>query len=321
MRVFITGAAGYVGSNLVLRLLQEPAVQELTLLVRSPDKGDMLLRSLPGDISRVKLVHGDLQDALAMDLNYDAVIHGAALRIADSARDPVQAIQVNLLTAWELIQRAQHCGAGSFIFLSTQAVYDFRHALLPVGELGPLKPGGLYAMTKLAAEQALQRNCQGGTMRWAALRMSRVYGWGLNTPWQELAGKFARDTVQGRLTVTNGRNEYDMVHIRDVCEFIVQLLKHPGGWNEIYNVGAGEICSVDRLAQICSRTAADMGLTPPEIIRPEVPAGEEQHFFLDISKARSRLGWIPQVSLEEGIKELLAALIASQSRQDEPFRP
>lgn len=315
MRVFLTGAAGYVGNNLVLRLLQEPALQELALLVRSSDKADILMRSLPGDISRVKLIPGDLQDALAMDLNYDVVIHAAALRIADSVRDPVQAIQVNLLNTWELIQRAQHCGAGYFVFLSTQAVYDFRSALLPVEETGLLKPGGLYAMTKLAMEQALQRTCRDGTMRWAALRMSRVYGWGLNTPWQELAGKFARDTVQGRLTVANGSNEYDMVHIRDVCELIVQLLNHPQGWNEIYNVGAGEICSVDRLAQICSRTAADMGLTPPEIIRPEVPAGEEQHFFLDISKARSRLGWTPQVSLEEGMKELLAVLIASQSGQ------
>lgn len=45
-----------------------------------------------------------------------------------------------------------------------------------------------------------------------------------------------------------------------------------------------------------------MGLTPPEIDHPEIPAGEEQYFFLDISKARSRLGWTPQVSLEEGMK-------------------
>ena len=309
MRVFLTGATGYVGSNLALQLLRKPEIKELTLLVRNQEKAIRLLQQLHPFRDRIKFACGDLEYAASLQLDYDVIIHAAAVRIPESNNSPEVAIQVNLLSTLNIIQQAQRSGAGFFIFLSTQAVYDFKNNSLPVGEYGLVKPEGIYAFTKFAVEQWLQNKVPKNSMRWAALRLSKVYGLGLNTPWDQLVGKFCLEASRGgQIKVWNGDNEYDLVHIRDVTDFVINLIYQPDGiWNQVYNVGGGMLCTVDQLAETCRSAAVELGLTPPQIIHKQDPNAEEQHFFLDIAKALDELGWKPRVSLHQGVKELISA--------------
>lgn len=312
MRVFLTGATGYVGSNLLLQLLIKPEISEIALLIRN-QKGTQLIEELRSYQERINLVYGDLNDVSRLPLNYDVIIHAAAVRIPESEISPERAVQVNLLSTLELMQQAHRSGAGCFIFLSTQAVYDFKNNPLPVKESGLIDPGGVYGLTKFAAELGLQHIAGDHTMRWAVLRLARVYGLGLNTPWDQLIAKFCLESARGRqIKVWNGSNEYDFVHVRDVSDFVINLLfQCPENWNQVYNVGGGQIYSVNQLAETCRWAAYEMGLTPPEIIHTQNLEAAEQHFFLDISKARQQLGWEPRVSLSEGVRELICTAASS----------
>ncbi len=306
MRVFLTGGTGFIGSNLVLRMLEEDDIDQIALLVRDEDKAANLFSQILVSDRRLKLVPGDLCQAATFDLDYDIIIHCAAIRMPESEKSAERAVRVNLLETLEFMHQAQRSCSGSFVYMSTQAVYDFKANTLPVPEDGAIKPANTYAFTKFAAEQAIPYIFAGSSTRWAVLRSTRVYGLGVGTPWDQLVGKFCRESSQsGVLEVWNGDNKFDLIHIKDIGDLILQLLAQGDEkWNQIYNAGGGATYSVDRLAEICREGAVELGLTPPAIIRPQA-SGPEQHFFLDISKARDRLGWSPKVTLREGIRELI----------------
>lgn len=314
MRVFLTGATGYVGSNLALQLLKNPEIEELTLLIRSAEKGRILLQDLHSFQDRINLVFGDLAYAASLPLDYDAIIHAAAVRIPESNKNPEIAVQTNLLSTLDFIQQAQRSGVGRFIFLSTQAIYDFKNNTLPVGECGLVKPEGIYAFTKFTVEQWLHNRLPPNSMSWVILRLSRVYGLGFNTAWDQLVHKFCLESARGNnIKVWNSSNEYDFIHVKDVSSFIVNILSQPANnWNQIYNVGGGEICNVEHLVEVCFSEAHKLGLPPADVTHLQSLVDNEQHCFLDISKAREKLYWTPRVALSDGVRELIGEAVFRQ---------
>ena len=105
----------------------------------------------------------------------------------------------------------------------------------------------------------------------------------------------------------DGNQRYDFIHVSDIAHFVVKMLDmYPDGWNDIYNIGAGGSVSLNELVGCLAEIAAELGL-PPVSVEQYLYATSNApiHLELDITRARTRLGWTPHQPLQEGLREYL----------------
>lgn len=306
--VLVTGASGYVGANLVARLLNEPDVEAVVAAVRNEAAGDCL-REVLGDSPRLKLVYGVLPDVPWSLDGIRTVIHTAGVR--SPIDDDGNLMLVNVEGTRRLIEAARRSQVERFIYVSTQAVYGT--ARKPLWSEGlPALPETVYALSKWAGELLCLQD-RGDRMQTVVLRVARVYGWGHFLRWTELPHKFAAQAVHGDalMIYAGGHERVDMVHIRDLNEAIVRAcaLPLPEAQRVVLNIGGGQPIAVAELARICQAAANEAGLTTPVIAHTGSPNGVTREFGMDIRRARTQLGWSPSVSLTEGSRELIEAVL------------
>jgi len=310
MNVLITGATGYLGANLTIKLCQVEKITKIQVLARSREKG-RALSSRIADPERVEFRWGDLMEWQG-DLNdVDAVIHLAAVRGPQYCEaHSAEAIEMNIEGTRRLVEMARQAGIPRFIFVSSQIVYG-KQDTVPFHEALTPYPQGVYAVTKYAGE-VITRSLENSQTKFAILRPSRVYGFGLFMRWEELLGKFAMLTAKGeRLSIYgDGEQLVDLVHVKDVGEFILTLLmtEREEVWNQVYNVGGGQPISINELANIYIEAARELGLNPPpkDFVAPEIQEEVRAH-WLDTTKARNHLGWATTTTIKEDVEELIQA--------------
>lgn len=311
MRVFLTGASGYLGSNLLTFLLRNPTITFLTCLVRK-EKDFETLQNLSTQTARVHLLLGDITapETYAQSLEgIDVVIHAAAMRGIELCNSyPNEAIRVNVYGTMQLLEASLRAGVHRFLFCSSQAVYS-TSSPSPYREDAAPHPTTVYGITKYRGELLVQEAAEQG-MEFLILRFSRLYGWGTSMRDDELPHRFARYALESHLlpVYNDGEDVLDLVHIRDAVSATLFFLQSCRTiWNTTYNIGGGQPISVLQLAQLYARLCRDLGLPTPEIRVYPAPLGRKPTIFhLDITKA-AKVGWSPTISLREGITELLLA--------------
>lgn len=301
MNVLVTGATGYLGAE-VIRALLGNREHKLFALVRSQEKFQRLFQWCHADSERLIAVKTDIFKLKRLPPDTDTIIHTAAFRF-DS--NPTEAKEVNIEGTANLLRLAADSNVKRFIFTSSQSVYGLKGA--PWNEKAKPDPQTVYARTKYAAEQLIQKN-KGG-MDFVILRFSRFYGVSLFMHWDELVGKFARLIQDGKpLPVYgDGTQRLDLLHVEDAARCVLRLLQiYPRGWNDSYNVGGGGSVSLNELVECLAKVTAELGLPPLTIERhPDMAGNSPLHLELDIGYARDRLGWSPRHTLPEGLKECL----------------
>ncbi|MBU0495627.1 MAG: NAD-dependent epimerase/dehydratase family protein [Chloroflexi bacterium] len=307
-RILVTGAAGYIGANLVAALLDRAEVTDLWAGVRDPAAQARLLTAFSGE-SRLHVVRGDLVNQLwPLPLaGVDVIVHAAGLRPAGPSHDAAAFLLANAEGTRRLLAAARAAGVARLVYLSSQSIYGTSRPPL-WSEALPAQPETPYALSKWAGE-LLCSGCA-GRPETVVLRCARVYGQGHFLRWDELPHRFARCSATGQpMSVRGGGHDrLDLLHIRDLCAAIVRacgLPLVPGGY-AVFNVGGGQPVSVMQLALSCQALAVECGLPAPAIdmIGPEV---EVRHLGMDIRRASAHLGWSPGVGLEEGLGELMDA--------------
>jgi len=293
VRAVVTGGAGFIGSHVVEALLERGdevhVVDNLATGRRENLAHDATLHEI--DIR-------EPLDDLFGDVRPETIVHLAAQAdVGTSVEKPLFDAEVNVVGTLNVLEAARPHGA-QIVFSSTGgAIYG--ECERPAREDDPRRPVSPYGTAKLAAEEYLATwNRLHGT-RHVALRFANVFG-----PRQlpKLEGGVVAifmdrlRTAEGVTIFGDGRQTRDFVYVGDVVAAVLAALGRDGG---PYNVGTGQETSVLELFDACRRTAGMDAEARHEPARP----GDALRSVLDVSLAERALGWRPQTSLEDGLRE------------------
>lgn len=302
MKVLCTGGAGFVGSNLVDRLIKDG--HEVTVIDNlSTGKRENLNPAAAFVQASIEDYHFD---QLAPQ---DVVFHLAALaRIQPSIADPVEFHRTNVLGSLRLFKAAVDWGA-RVVFSSSSSIYGDAE-ILPVGEMEESAPASPYALQKLICEQYLKLFADLYGLQAIALRYFNVYGERQITAgaYAAVVGIFMAQHAAGApfTIVGDGEQRRDFTYVGDVVEANVKAATVPardtGRPNfEIVNIGTGSNTSMNELAAAISQDH------PREYI-PE-RKGEARETRAAIGKAVAMLEWHPTVAIEDWIKKTMGKTV------------
>ncbi len=308
IRVLLTGGGGFIGSAFLLK-----CPQYISVLSIDHGKNYKQLKSVVG--KNIELVKGDIKDYKVLDKimeKVDVVIHlagGGGNRAC--LQDPTYAVLNNIWGTHLLMQKSKQYGVKRFVFASTQSVYGtFAERRMPLTENMFPKPDDFYGALKMLAEFELKESFN----NYIIFRFANVYGYGsgLGAQWGGVIGKFIKSGFDNsELSVFgNGEQRIDFIHIDDVVQIILEVLKNNNITNEVINVGSGNGYRVKDIAMIVCEVGKkkfskhirlNSVLAPPDKIWPDR--------WLSIKKAKELLNWAPKTLLEEGIYKMMKKYI------------
>jgi UDP-glucose 4-epimerase len=301
--VVVTGAGGYVGSALVMRLAERGC-----RVVGFGHGGSYpaLARCLPAGVS---LVSGDLTDADAVrgvTRDADAVVHsGSVTGEASCRRDLPGAVRTIVRGTRMVVDAVLENAVGRLVHLSTYAVYStFRERPMPLAEDMELLPDDVYGALKAEAEWEAARAPA------AILRLTNVYGVGSGiTLKRDVIGRFVTAAREGApLTIYGeGSQGIDFVHVDDVCRVVGELIELPRLEGPlVLNVGSGKVTSIRRLAETAAALAREVLGREVSIVSQEAPPGKIwPDRWVSTERLRKAFPWFPGQSLEQGMRDIM----------------
>jgi len=303
--VLVTGGAGFIGSSIVDRLVDEGlevgvldnfSTGEIRNLERSSNRGVTVHKLGIEDYDAVRKVVG----------GYKVVVHQAALvSVARSVEDPLRVNQVNVAGTLNLLRAATEAGVERFVYASSSSVYGDTETLPKRESMGTV-PSSPYGASKLAAENYCRVFAKVFGLKTVSLRYFNVYG-----PRQKggfysgVIPTFIKRVREGKPPTIfgDGMQTRDFTFVQDVVEANFLALTSPqikGG--EVYNVAAGGTISISELALTVARLLGKPDLAP-EYAEPR--KGDIRASYADVSKAREELGYRPRFSLAQGLAETI----------------
>jgi UDP-glucose 4-epimerase len=296
LKVLVTGGAGFIASHVVDALVAEG---HQVLVVDDLSTGKKEHLNPEATFYQLDIRSPELEDVFRRE-KPDLVNHHAAhVDVRHSVDDPRHDADVNIAGSLNLLECARRYGVSKFVYASSGGAIYGEPEYLPCDEEHPLNPLCPYGVSKLAVEKYLFVYGHTYGLRYVILRYPNVYG-----PRQDPTGEggvvaiFARQMVRGAGVVINGSGEQerDFVYVDDIVS--ANLLARQALGGQIYNLGTGIGTSINQLfASMKSLTsyAQEPVYGPPK-------AGETFKIYLDATKARSELGWRPEVGLEHGLR-------------------
>ncbi len=319
MGILVTGGAGFLGGHYIRSLVSRhgPRVGTITCLDIAPP-GPVLknfpyprFRAIVGDISEP----GALEEARTSDVEVIVNFVNEGLSAGDPA-GRVAFLRSNVEGVWRLLEASRRWEK-PLVHVSTARVYgDIREGA--AREDAPLRPGGVHAASKAAAEQLIQahRSTYGTPVK--VVRLGNPFG-----PFQSvdhLVPQLTLAVLQGQPVVVygDGLHSRDRIHVDDAC-VAVDFVRLAGKAGEVYNVGAGRTTAALEVAKVL----LDIARKPLDLITflEEGPA-VERRVSLDTLKLQA-LGWRPQRDLHEALWETLQWFEANPTfwRQQAMGRP
>jgi UDP-glucose 4-epimerase len=306
VKALVSGGAGFIGSHLVERLLDEGHHVDVVDDLSSGSLAN-LSEARAARTGRLTFHQVDLRDPGLADLVVrrapEVVFHLAAHDDGVGAVDrAVRDAEVNVVGSVNLIEAARRCGAQKVVFAATgTSIYEPPSASdVPVRERHPLRPLSPHGVAEKAVIEYLVTYRERHALEFTALVLANVYG-----PRQRLGvvATFAGHIASGEPCAVFGRGDQtrDFVYVDDVVDALVRAGERGGGL--VINVGTGLETSVRELVAAFGRAAGRKITTARRPARTD----DLDRFALDPGRARIHLGWSPWTGLDEGLARVLAA--------------
>lgn len=301
MKILITGVAGFIGSNLASRLLEENsklAPNDAYRLIGIDNLSYGVRENIPDG---VEFHEKDIRDkdiyGLFKDVDY--VFHLAAKNcIQDCQNDPVETSDINITGTVNVFEAARRAQVKKVIYAESSALYEGNDRF-PSSE-SDVRPESFYAVSKLSSMYFAQAYRNFYNLKFTALRYFCVYG-----PAQDyrrtippVMSAFVIKLLKDERPIIYGTGEKrrDFVFIDDVNDFHMKCIKDPRTDNKTFNLGSGVNYSVLDILKLCCEL---LGKETEPIFMPDLP-GEALTTLADIAEAK-KVGWEPKTDIRTGL--------------------
>ena len=305
MKLFVTGGAGFIGSNFIRYVLQNRNNCSAVNYDKLTYAGNLANLSSIVDHPSYHFRKGDICDAVAVEAamrGCDCVVHFAAESHVDrSIYEPAPAIQTNVTGTFVLLQVARKLGVSRFVHVSTDEVYGDLPANVHAAENFPVQPSSPYSASKASSDLLVKSYVRTFSFPGLITRSSNNYG-----PYQ-FPEKFLPLMITNALhdqplpIYGDGKQQRDWLHVEDNCSGILAVLEK-GKVGEVYNIGGLDVEeNLTMVRRILELTGKPETLLSYVQDRP----GHDRRYALDCSKIKSELGWSPQISLKDGLRQTI----------------
>jgi dTDP-glucose 4,6-dehydratase len=311
MRLFVTGGAGFVGSNFIRHVLAQKqgySVVNYDKLTYAGNLANLESVAVTDDArqrndARYSFVRGDICDAPAVELalrGCDAIVHFAAESHVDrSIYEPAASIETNVKGTFVLLQVARKLNIARFVHISTDEVYGDIPARAFANEDSPLHPSSPYSASKAGSDLLVRSYVRTYNFPALVTRSSNNYG-----PYQ-FPEKFLPLMITNALDdkplplYGDGLQQRDWLHVADNCRGILAVLER-GQLGEVYNIGGLDV--VENLT-MARRLLRAMGKPETLLAYVKDRPGHDRRYALDCSKIEKELGWKPSIPLDDGLRQ------------------
>ncbi len=315
--VLVTGGLGFIGSALARRLVELGA--KVTLV-------DSLIPEYGGNLFNIH----DIRDRVAVDLTdvRDAAAMSSLIKKRqflfnlagqtshlDSMTDPMTDLNINAAAQLHILEACRlHNRDLKIVFASTRQVYG-RPEYLPVDEKHPIDPIDVNGINKLAGEWYHLLYNDVYQIRGCALRLTNTYGPGMRVKdaRQTFLGIWIRRLIEGKpiQIFGDGKQRRDFNFVSDVVEALLRSAASREADGQVFNLGHPEHISLQELASLLVEVngSGNYELAPFPDDRKAIDIGD---YYADFRKIEKALGWSPEVTLENGLKQTLEFYRANQ---------
>ena len=296
IKSIVTGGAGFIGSNLVDRLINEGHDVIVLDNFISGSKKNLSHHSK----KNLKIINIDISNKKNLDKYFKGisyVFHLAGLaEIIPSINEPRKYFTNNTLGTLNVLEAAKKVKIKKFIYAASSSCYGSPKKI-PTKENDKIDVKHPYAFTKLLGEETVIKYANFFGMPNISCRFFNVYGPRLNTKGQYGAvfGNFLTQKRNNKpLTIVgNGNQTRDFIHVEDLIDAFIKLIRSDLR-NKIYNLGSGKETSINQIARI---------IGGEKIFIPKRP-NEPTRSCANISKIKKDISWKPKISINEGVKKL-----------------
>jgi NAD dependent epimerase/dehydratase len=305
--VLVTGAAGFIGSHLSEALVTAGANVRAFVRYNSRNDYGWLEAADPAAVAEMEIFRGDLANPEAARnavAGCDVVLHlGALIPIPYSYKHPREYVTANVEGTLNILEGCRAAGVERLVHTSTSEVYGTA-LRVPIDEGHPLQAQSPYAASKVGADKLALSYQQSFDTPVVVARPFNTFG-----PRQTaraiiptiISQALSREEIQlGSTTPTR-----DFLYVTDTARGMMRCAEVAGVEGETFNLGTGlEISVGDTAARILEALGVDVPITVADD-RKRPPNSEVERLVADISRARDRLGWQPEVDFDEGLRRTI----------------
>jgi len=319
MKVLITGGAGFIGSNLVEKLLTDERISFVRVLDNLAT-GSLKNMELFSAHPKFEFLQGDIRDyntCLAACTDIDLISHQAALgSVPRSIADPLTTNDVNITGTLHIFTAAREKKIQRVVYAASSSTYGDHPGLPKVEDKigNPLSP---YAVTKFVNELYAKVYASLYQMQFIGLRYFNIFGprQNPNGPYAAVIPLFAESILNDKAPVINGDGSHsrDFTYVDNAVQanILSLLTTNAAAVNQVYNIACGHQTS---LLELFNHLKAEAGSLLEPVHGPE-RTGDVKHSLADISKSRALLGYQPSVSVNEGLRKTFAWYKAERTMQ------
>lgn len=322
-RVLVTGACGFIGSHLVERLVADGARVRALVYYNSFGSNGWLDELHPEVKGAAEIVAGDVRDEAwvrTIVKDCEIVLHLAALvAIPYSYIAPAAYVQTNVLGTMNVLTGARDAGVERLVHTSSSEVYGTA-LRVPIDETHPLQGQSPYSATKIGADKLAESFHRSFGLPVVTLRPFNTYGPRQSTRaviptiiTQILSGR--SEVELGALTPTR-----DFTFVTDTVDAFVRAATTPGLEGLELNAGSGSEIAIGDLVHRIGRVMGAQVRAVSVDTRVRPPGSEVDRLLADATRFRTRTGWAPSVSLDDGLARVVAWMREKQRIAYDPAR-